>query len=100
MLAGRRNFARPGLARYVDNPNYRLRLAALSDPQATPEIVERLSRDPDDIVRRQAAADPRLPHTRLVELLGSNHMPYTAARNPALPAELMHQLLDIAGVKR
>lgn len=100
MLASRRNFARPGLARFADDPNYRLRLAALSDPQATPELVERLSHDPDDIVRGRAAADPRLPHARLVELLGSNRMPYTAALNPALPAPLMHRLLDIAGVKR
>ncbi|WP_405533768.1 HEAT repeat domain-containing protein (plasmid) [Streptomyces avidinii] len=100
MLASRRNFARPGLARFADAPNYRLRLAALSDPQATPELVERLSHDPDDIVRGRAAGDPRLPHARLVELLGSDCMPYTAACNPALPAPLMHQLLDIAGVKR
>ncbi|AWZ04749.1 MULTISPECIES: HEAT repeat domain-containing protein [unclassified Streptomyces] len=100
MLASRRNFARPGLARSADDPNYRLRLAALSDPQATPELVERLSHDPDDTVRGRAAADPRLPHARLVELLGSNRMPYTAALNPALPAPLMHRLLDIAGVKR
>ncbi|MFF9010178.1 HEAT repeat domain-containing protein [Streptomyces goshikiensis] len=100
MLAGRRNFARPGLARFADAPNCRLRLAALSDPQATPELVERLSHDPDDIVRSRAAADPRLPHARLVELLGRDRMPGTAAGNPALPAPLMHQLLDIAGVKR
>ncbi|MFB7368926.1 hypothetical protein ACFC0D_03660 [Streptomyces sp. NPDC056222] len=100
MLARRRNFARPGLARYADDPNYRLRLAALADPEGTPELVERLSHDPDDTVRGRAAADPRLPHARLVELLGSNHMPYTAAANPALPTELMHPLLDIAGVQR
>lgn len=100
MLARRRNFARPGLARFVDDPNYRLRLAALSDPQATPELVERLSHDPTSIVRCRAASDPRLPHARLVELLGSDRMPCTAASNPALPAPLMHQLLDIAGVKQ
>ncbi|MGW6979251.1 HEAT repeat domain-containing protein [Streptomyces sp. NPDC054932] len=100
MLAGRRNFARPGLARFADDPNYRLRLAALSDPQATPELVERLSRDPDDIVGGRAAADPRLPHARLVELLGTSHMSYRAAGNPGLPTPLMHRLLDIAGVER
>ncbi|MFK0258628.1 hypothetical protein [Streptomyces sp. NPDC090445] len=100
MLARRRNFARPGLARLSSDPNHRLRLAALADPQATPELVERLSYDPHEIVRGQAAADPRLPLARLVGLLGSNHMPYTAARNSALPTPLMHGLLDIAGVKR
>ncbi|MFE2853879.1 hypothetical protein ACFXJO_22470 [Streptomyces lavendulae] len=98
MLANRRNFARPGLVRYADDPNYRLRLAALSDPEATPELVEQLTHDPNDTVRGHAAADPRLPLARLIELLGRNHMPSTAAWNPALPTELMHGLLDIAGV--
>jgi hypothetical protein len=100
MLAYRRNFARPGLARFADDPNHRLRYAALFDPHAGPELVERLSHDPEDMVRRHAVADPRLPRPRLVELLGADGMPRTAARNPALPAELMHHLLDIAGVER
>ncbi|MFF3691477.1 hypothetical protein [Streptomyces sp. NPDC002187] len=99
MLAYRRNFARPGLARFADDPNYRLRYATLFDPQAGPELVERLTHDTQDMVRRHAAADPRLPHPRLVELLDKGGMPRTAASNPALPAQLMHQLLDVAGVK-
>ncbi|WP_181139359.1 hypothetical protein [Streptomyces sp. Ru72] len=98
MLAYRRNFPRPGLARFANNPNRRLRYAALFDPRAAPELVERLSHDAEDMVRRHAAADPRLPLPRLVELLGEDGMPRAAARNPALPAELMHQLLDVAGV--
>lgn len=100
MLAYRRNFVRPGLARFADDPNYRLRYAALFDPQAEPELVEGLSYDTEDMVRRHAAADPRLPRQRLVELLGGDGMPRAAAGNPALPAELMHQLLDVAGVER
>ncbi|WKX68659.1 hypothetical protein [Streptomyces sp. XD-27] len=99
-LAYRRNFARPGLARFADDPNYRLRYAATFDPRAEPELVERLSHDAEDMVRRHAATDPRLPRPRLVELLGGDGMPRAAARNPALPAELMHQLLDVAGVER
>ncbi|MFE9799941.1 hypothetical protein ACFYP6_13815 [Streptomyces goshikiensis] len=99
-LAYRRNFARPGLARFADDPNHRLRYAALFDPQAEPELVERLSHDTNHLVRHHAAADPRLPRPRLVELLGEPGMPRAAARNPALPAELMHQLLDAAGVDR
>ncbi|WP_326689024.1 hypothetical protein OIE63_18930 [Streptomyces sp. NBC_01795] len=99
-LAFRRNFARPGLARFADDPNHRLRYAALFDPEGGPELVERLSHDEDDMVRRQAAADPRLPCARLVELLGEGGMPRTAARNPSLPVELMHHLLDLAGADR
>ncbi|MYQ40774.1 hypothetical protein B046DRAFT_00105 [Streptomyces sp. LamerLS-316] len=99
-LAYHRNFARPGLARFADSPNDRLRYAALFDPQAGPDLVERLSHDAKDLVRHRAAADPRLPLARLVELLGGDETSQRAAGNPALPAQLMHRLLDIAGVKR
>ncbi|MEI5522778.1 hypothetical protein WB401_06535 [Streptomyces brasiliscabiei] len=98
LLAYRRDFARPGLARFADHPSHRLRYAALFDPDASPELVDRLSHDGDGMVRRHAAADPRLPHARLVGLLGADGMPRAAARNPALPAALMHRLLDVAGV--
>ncbi|MFF5970101.1 hypothetical protein ACFY7C_01100 [Streptomyces sp. NPDC012769] len=99
-LVTRRNFARPGLARFADDPRARLRYAALFDPQAEPELVERLSHDGDDMVRHHAAADPRLPRRRLVQLLGAEGTPRAAARNPGLPVELMHRLLDIAGAPR
>lgn len=99
-LARHRNFARPGLARFADSPNYRLRYAALFDPEAGPDLVERLSRDAMDMVRHRAAADPRLPLPRFVELLGGEETSQRAAGNPALPAQLMHHLLDVAGVKR
>lgn len=101
LLTSRRNFARPGLARFADNPNHRLRYAALRDPHVEPELVERLSRDPNDMVRHHAASHPILPLPRLVELLGvpAQGMARTAARNHALPHDLMHQLLDVAGVE-
>ncbi|MFC9941441.1 hypothetical protein [Streptomyces pratensis] len=97
-LAFHRNFPRPGLARFAENPNYRLRYAAMFDPQAEPDLVERLSHDTADLVRRHAAADPRLPLSRLVGLLGADGTPRAAAGNPTLPAEFMHQMLDVAGV--
>ncbi|MBL1104529.1 hypothetical protein JK361_07950 [Streptomyces sp. 5-8] len=100
MLAHCRNFARPGLARFADHPDHRMRYAALFDPQAGPELIERLTRDADCTVRLHAGGDPRLPRPRLVELLGPDGMPRTAACNPALPVGLMHGLLDIAGVER
>ncbi|MFI7355906.1 hypothetical protein ACIBTP_18380 [Streptomyces avidinii] len=52
--------------------------------------------------RHHAASHPLLPLPRLVELLGATAegMARTAARNHALPHDLMHRLLDIAGVER
>ncbi|MFF5705637.1 hypothetical protein ACFY7H_24570 [Streptomyces sp. NPDC012794] len=102
LLTSRRHFARPGLARFADSPNHRLRYAAMRDPHAVPELVERLSHDPNDMVRHHAASHPLLPLPRLVELLGvtAQNMARTAARNHALPYDLMRQLLDVAGVER
>ncbi|MGP3683375.1 hypothetical protein ACTVZO_01470 [Streptomyces sp. IBSNAI002] len=102
MLAYRRNFARPGLARFADDPNHRLRYAALLDPEVGPDLVERLSHDAEGLVRSRAASHPGLPYGRLVELLGvpAEGMARAAARNPALPGALMHRLLDVAGVPR
>ncbi|MET8716030.1 HEAT repeat domain-containing protein [Streptomyces sp. NPDC004735] len=100
MLAHRSNFARPGLARFADDPNARLRYAALFDPQGGQDLVERLSHDEDALVGRRAASDPRLPRPRLVELLGEQGVARAAARNPSLPVALMHRLLDAVGVDR
>ncbi|MFI1938019.1 LRV domain-containing protein [Streptomyces purpureus] len=97
-LLHRPHFARPGLARFADDPDDWLRYAALFDPERSPELVERLSRDPSRLVRDHAARDPRLPYGRLVELLDEDGEPQAAAFNPALPVELMHGLLDLAGV--
>lgn len=79
-----------------------MRYAALRGPQAAPELVERLSHDPDDMVRHHAARHPLLPLPRLVDMLGvsAQGIARTAARNHALPHDLMHRLLDIAGVGR
>ncbi|MCB5169579.1 hypothetical protein LG634_32830 [Streptomyces bambusae] len=95
-LAHCSSFARPGLARFADDANPRLRYAALFDPDAGPDLVERLTHDPDAMVGGHAAGDPRLPLPRLVALLGADGRPREAARNPALPVALMHRLLDIA----
>ncbi|MGW5127576.1 hypothetical protein ACWEQ7_26740 [Streptomyces sp. NPDC004069] len=90
------NFARPGLARFADHPNPRLRHAALDDPEAGPELVLRLVDDPD--VGCWALRDPRLPSRELHQRLGMVGSARHAAANPALPHATMHQLLDLAGV--
>lgn len=68
----------------------RARALALRDPAATPELVERLSRDLDAGVRRKAAYDPRVPVPRLLELLADPTTEMAAAANPALPPAEMY----------
>lgn len=90
------NFAKPGLARFADHPNPRLRHAALHDPDGGRDLVLRLADDP--VVGGWAVSDSRLPQDELVRRLGTPRHAMAAARNPALPAETMHRLLDLAGV--
>ncbi|MPY62025.1 PE-PGRS family protein [Streptomyces spongiae] len=117
---GHPNFPREGLLRYADDPNPRMRRLALDDPESDPGLVERLSRDPSAEVRYRAATDPRLPaacaarlledphdHVRhaaalhprlpvrvLTPLLGDTGGAETAARNPALPVEVMRRMAE------
>ncbi|MEU9406909.1 PE-PGRS family protein [Streptomyces sp. NPDC048281] len=116
---GHPNFPRHGLLRYADDPSPRMRRLALDDPGSTPGLVERLSRDPSDEVRHRAATDPRLsavaaarlladPHehvrqavalhpnlpVRLLTLLLRGGGAETAARNPALPVEVMRRMTE------
>lgn len=116
---GHPNFPRHGLLRYADDPSPRMRRLALDDPESTPDLVERLSRDISEEVRYRAATDPRLSAAAAARLLEDPHehirhaaalhphLPArlltwllrgggaeTAARNPALPAEAMHRMAE------
>ncbi|MEU0919205.1 hypothetical protein ACPXCO_11615 [Streptomyces cyaneofuscatus] len=100
-LTSRPRFPAAGLARrFADAPDPRARALALRDPAATPELVERLSRDPDAGVRGTAAYDPRLPVLRLLELLADPATAMAAAANPVLPPAEMYALLDREGIPR
>ncbi|MEU3447656.1 PE-PGRS family protein [Streptomyces thermolilacinus] len=92
---GHPNFPRAGLLRYADDPSPRMRRLAPDDPESTPELVERLSRDHAAEVRRRAAEDPRLSPATVVRLLDDvdEGVRVTAARNPALPARALVRLL-------
>ncbi|MEU0114380.1 hypothetical protein ABZ137_11765 [Streptomyces bobili] len=60
MLTARPGFPSAGLAeRFADAADPQERALALRDAAATPELVERLSRDPDGFVRLAAAFDRR-----------------------------------------
>ncbi|MFD4907297.1 hypothetical protein [Kitasatospora purpeofusca] len=89
-----RNFARPGLARFADDPNPRLRQAALDDPEAGPELLLKLADDP--AVSAWAVCDPRLPADELLRRLALPAHAAAAACNPSLPVAVMHRLLDLA----
>ncbi len=93
-LPGHPAFPRAGLARLAGSPDPRARALAVRDPGASPELVDRLSRDDDRIVRARAAADPRLPVDRLGELLDDRYTAASAAANPRLPIPVMHRILD------
>lgn len=92
---GHPNFPRHDLLRYADDPNPRMRRLALDDPESTPELVERLSRDSSEEVRRRAVTDPRLSAAAAARLLEDphEHIRSAAARHPHMPARILVQLL-------
>ena len=118
---GHPNFPRTGLLRFAADPDPRLRMLALDDPQSSPAVAEalardpdgqvraaaardrhlpaaivgRLSRDPDHRVRRAAAGSPLLPPGSIIRLTTDpDHGVHEAARqNPALPASFLISLL-------
>ncbi|MFD4696637.1 Mucin-2 [Streptomyces niveus] len=92
-------FPREGLAaRYADHPDGNYRRLAVRDPAATPQLIERLSHDPEVWTRQAAAEDPRLPLHRLREALHVPELASSAGANPALPEDEMTAVLERAGV--
>ncbi|MET9959237.1 hypothetical protein ABZ128_09135 [Streptomyces sp. NPDC006326] len=62
----------PGtLRRFATDPDARIRVLALRDPQLPPQLLERLAADEEVSVRRDTAGHPQLPQAVLVRLLGS-----------------------------
>ncbi|MGW3285090.1 PE-PGRS family protein [Streptomyces sp. NPDC001002] len=92
---GHPNFPREGLLAYADDLNPRMRRLVLDDPESTPEDVERLSRDRSDEVRHRAATDPRLSPAAAARLLEDpyDHIRSAAARHPRLPATILTRRL-------
>ncbi|MCT9075435.1 PE-PGRS family protein [Streptomyces fulvoviolaceus] len=98
---GHPNFPRHDLLRYADDPSPRMRRLALDDPESTPDLVERLSRDPSEEVRYRAATDPRLSAAAAARLLEDphEHIRQAAALHPHLPARLLTWLLRDGGAE-
>ncbi|ATW46879.1 Mucin-2 [Streptomyces peucetius] len=99
MATGHPRFPREGLAaRYADHPDGIYRQLAVRDPAAGPDLIERLSHDPDVWTRQAATRDPRLPLLRLLEALTLPELASSAGANPALPPGEMAVVMDEAGV--
>ncbi|MEU4712900.1 hypothetical protein AB0F73_04445 [Micromonospora purpureochromogenes] len=87
------NFPTVALARFADDQDPAVRRLVARDPQADPALVDRLTHDPDTAVRRAMAACPQLPVDRIVDLLDDAELAEPAARNPALPVDVMRERL-------
>ncbi|MFE6766337.1 hypothetical protein [Streptomyces sp. NPDC057689] len=92
-LTRRPGFPRTGLARFADDEDPAVRRLALLDPRLGPETADRLTRDPDPLVRADAARHPRLPVARLTALLDDAELAPRAAANPSLPLAAMNALV-------
>ncbi|WP_328485256.1 HEAT repeat domain-containing protein [Streptomyces zaomyceticus] len=92
---GHPNFPRHDLVRHADDPDPRMRRLALDDPESTPELVERFSRDGHEEVRHRAAVDPRLSAASAIRLLDDphEHIRRAVAAHPRLPARVLVRLL-------
>ncbi|GAA2537499.1 hypothetical protein GCM10010435_00640 [Winogradskya consettensis] len=81
-------------AAHAENPHPGVRALVPRDPDASPELIDRLSRDPVPVVRAMAAADPRLSVARLLELFEEEETTEYAAANPLLPVPVMQAILE------
>ncbi|MFD7322445.1 translation initiation factor 2 [Streptomyces sp. NPDC059875] len=83
-------------ARFGTAEDPAVRLLATRDPALDPSVADMLTRDPDARVRAGATRNPALPQERLHQLLEDEELSKDAAANPALPLETMYRLLDEA----
>lgn len=70
------------------------------DAEAPVDAVVRLLTDPDERVRAMAAAHPALPVDLILQSCGNPEISARALSNPSLPADVMHDYLDEAGIPR
>ncbi|MCQ8774530.1 hypothetical protein [Streptomyces telluris] len=98
LLLDKPGFPLHRLAALADHEDPGLRRFAVHAPDASPGLLDRLSRDEADYVRHQAAGDPRLPLPRLHEMLADPADARYAAQNPGLSPAGMRRLLDEAVV--
>ncbi|MFI1067897.1 hypothetical protein ACH4TC_39240 [Streptomyces spororaveus] len=83
-------FPRTGLTHLIGHPDPEVRALAAADPTLPEPPVN----DPDESVRRAAAANQSLTPQALEALLADPRTAEGAAANPSLPVHRMHALLD------
>ncbi|AWZ06016.1 MULTISPECIES: AAA family ATPase [unclassified Streptomyces] len=90
-------FPPEALRRFASDPDARMRVLALRDPDLPAALLERLAADEDDTVRRAVAEDSRTAPGTLLRLLGddSESVAVSAATSPDLPVEAMRAVLDL-----
>jgi hypothetical protein len=84
---------RRGLARLADSSDPSARCLVVLDPDASPELLERLSHDAHPAVRASTADDQRLSLARVLELFDDPLTTERAAANPHLPIHVMERIL-------
>ncbi|MGI5241262.1 hypothetical protein [Dactylosporangium sp. CA-139066] len=87
------SFPRRGLAARAGDENPRIRALVHLDPDASPALIDRLSRDEHPQVRAWSAGDPRLTAARVLELLEDPETASGAASNPNLPEAAMDAII-------
>ncbi|MFC9824499.1 hypothetical protein ACFWG6_27745 [Streptomyces erythrochromogenes] len=90
---------RTGLSHLLDHEDPEVRALAAADPTLGRAPVGLLT-DPDDRVRRAAAANPLFTGDAVEALLHDPATAEGAAANPGLPAARLHALLDLADLPR
>ncbi|MFZ3493989.1 AAA family ATPase [Streptomyces sp. 5.8] len=90
-------FPPEALRRFAADPDARMRVLALRDPDLPAALLERLAADGDHTVRRAVAEDSRTAPGTLLRLLGddSESVAMSAAASPDLPLEAMRAVLDL-----
>ncbi|KOG37238.1 hypothetical protein [Streptomyces resistomycificus] len=96
-LTTRPNFPTGGLAAFADHEDPEVRALAACDLETEPAAVERLTLDPDPAVRAAATRHPKLPQSRLAQLLDDEELAHAAAANPALSQETIRGLVMAEG---
>lgn len=87
------SFQRIELTQLAESPDPWARALVVRDPEAAPQLIERLSHDPRPEVRNSTAGDPRLSPSRVLDLFDDPETAGAAAANPHLPVPVMHRVL-------